>query len=184
LRGGSVDTVTNSYTLRAEIDGEIVARAANPGTEVQGQYSGGNPMELFTIGNLDRVWVIADVFEMDLDRVHVGSRVRVHVVAYPSRVFTGQVDWISGVLDPTTRTTRVRCVFDNSDRALHPEMFATIEIAVDPVHTLAIPRSALLRLGENTMVFVQRGPAPGGRIRFERVPVAVDDSVGENYYPV
>jgi cobalt-zinc-cadmium efflux system membrane fusion protein len=184
LRGGSGDTVTNSYTVRAEIEGEVVGRAANPGMEIQGQYSGGTPFELFTIGNLDRVWVVADVFEMDLDRVHTGSSVRVHVVAYPNRVFAGHVDWISGVLDPTTRTARVRCVFTNADRALRPEMFATVEISVDPVHTLAIPRNALLRLGDSTMVFVQRGPAPGGRIRFERVPVAVDDTIGENYYPV
>jgi cobalt-zinc-cadmium efflux system membrane fusion protein len=51
--------VTQEHTLRAPIDGDVIARSANPGTEVQGQYSGGNAVELFTIGELDVVWVVA-----------------------------------------------------------------------------------------------------------------------------
>ena len=62
----------------------------NPGAEVQGQYSGGAAVELFTIGELDSVWALADVFEMDLGRVRKGAPVTLKVVAYPDRVFSGQ----------------------------------------------------------------------------------------------
>ena len=66
LRAGGANHGSQSYTLRAPIGGEVIARNVNPGTEVQGQYTGGTVVELFTIGELDTVWVMADLFEMDL----------------------------------------------------------------------------------------------------------------------
>ena len=174
LRAGNVDSVTQSYTLSSPIDGEVLLRNINPGIEVQGQYSGGATQELFTIGELDRVWVLADLYEMDLARVHVGSPAQVTVVAYKGKVFTGQVDWVSGMLDPTTRTAKVRCTFDNPDKFLRPEMYSTVQISVDQKRALAIPRSSLLRLGEYKVVFVEVGEGEG-RARFERVPVEVDE---------
>src|SRR5262249_41039589 len=84
FRAGSVDRVTQEYTLKALIDGEVIARNVNPGQEVLGQYSGGTALELFTIGELDRVWVLADVFEMDLAKIKVNAPVTVKVVAYPN----------------------------------------------------------------------------------------------------
>jgi cobalt-zinc-cadmium efflux system membrane fusion protein len=194
LRAGNVDMVTQTYTLPSPIDGEVLAMNINPGSEVQGQYTGGATQELFTIGELDKVWVFGDVYEMDLARVHVGSPAAVTVVAYKDKVFNGQVDWISGTLDPNSRTARVRCTFDNADRMLRPEMYATIQISVEQKKALAIPRDALLRLGEYKVVFVQLGggaaaaapvsadagtipeAAPGeSLIKFERLPVDVDE---------
>jgi cobalt-zinc-cadmium efflux system membrane fusion protein len=182
FRSGSVDS--QEYTLRALIDGEVVARNVNPGVEVQGQYSGGNAVELFTIGELDQVWVLADVFEMDLARVHKGERVNIKVVAYPNKSFEGHVDWVSGSLDPSSRTAKVRCAVKNPDRELKPEMYATASISVAERKALAIPRSALLRIGDQTMVFVQTGTTPAGQLKFERRPVAVDEDEGGDYLPV
>ena len=182
---GAVDVVTQTYTLPAEIDGEVLMRAVNPGMEVQGQYSGGNTVEMFTIGDINRVWVMADVFEMDLARVQVGSPVAVRVVAYPDRVFSGRVDWVAGMMDPTTRTARVRCTLDNPDRALKPEMYATVAITVDQERVLAIPRSAFLRLGDQTVVYVAKGETPDGMHRYQRVPVTVaDEGEGSNWLAV
>ena len=79
LRLGNVGAVTQTYTLSAPVDGEVLMRNINPGIEVQGQYGGGTAQELFTIGEIDRVWVLADVYEMDLARVHVGAPVVVSV---------------------------------------------------------------------------------------------------------
>ena len=64
---------------------------------------------------------------------------------------------MSGMLDPNTRTAKVRCTFDNPDRLLRPEMYATMQISVEQKKALAIPRDALLRLGEYKVVFVQVG---------------------------
>lgn len=183
LRAGSYDAVSQTYTLRAEIDGEVVGRNLSPGMEIQGQYSGGTPVELFTIGELDRVWMVADVFEMDLARVHVGTAVTAKVLAFPQRLFEGKVEWVSGVLDPTSHTARVRCSFDNKDRMLKPEMYASVSIAVDQRMALAVPRSAVLRIGEQTVVFLDRGSTGQKRV-FERMPVHVDEAEGSAWLVV
>jgi cobalt-zinc-cadmium efflux system membrane fusion protein len=175
LRAGGVDTVTQTYTLVSPIDGEVLARNINPGIEVQGQYASGSAQELFTVGELDSVWVIADLYEMDLARVHVGAPVGISVVAYEGEVFAGTVDWVSGMLDPATRTAKVRCKLDNRDRKLRPEMYATARVSVDRKRVLAVPRSAVLRLGETVVLFVEVGRDPS-RVRFARVPVEVDES--------
>lgn len=175
LHVGNVDVVTQTYALPSPIDGEVLLRNINPGIEVQGQYSSGSTAsELFTIGELDRVWILGDIYEVDLGRVHVGATAQVSVVAYPGKVFKGSVDWISGSLDPNTRTAKVRCTFDNPDRLLRPMMYSTVQISVDQRKALAIPSSALQHLGEYKVVFIQKGESEG-KVRFERVPVDVDE---------
>jgi cobalt-zinc-cadmium efflux system membrane fusion protein len=183
LRTGSVDSVTQTYTLSSPIDGEVLLRNITPGIEVQGQYSGGTTQELFTIGEIDKVWVLGDLYEMDLARVHVGSPAEVTVVAYKDKVFRGQVDWVSGMMDPNTRTAKVRCTFDNPDRLLRPEMYATVRVSVDQKRALAIPRDALLRLGEYKVVFIEVGESQG-QARFERVPVEVDEGESNTWIEV
>jgi cobalt-zinc-cadmium efflux system membrane fusion protein len=168
--------VSDGFALVAQIDGDVVTRSINPGAEVQGQYAGGSSPELFTIGELDKVWVFADIYEVDVARVKVGAKVNVKVVAYPNRTFEGVVDWISGAMDPATRTARIRCTFDNPEKLLKPEMYATVRVSTDQRRALAIPRSSVLRLGDQTVVFVQEGRAPDGRYRFERLPVAIEDT--------
>jgi cobalt-zinc-cadmium efflux system membrane fusion protein len=174
LRVGNVDTVTQRYTLPSPVEGEVLLRNINPGVEVQGQYSGGASVELFTIGELDKVWVLGDLYEMDLARVGVGTPASVTVVAYPGKAFQGSVDWVSGSLDPNTRTAKVRCTFDNADKRLRPMMYATVQISVDREKALAIPRNALLRLGEDKVVFVELGESDG-RVRFREVAIDVDE---------
>ncbi len=184
LSAGGGDQVSQEFTLRSPIDGEVIARSVNPGMEVQGLYGGGTAAELFTIGELDSVWVMADVFEMDLGRLKTGAKVKVRAIAFPDQVFEGKADWVSDALDPTTRTARVRCVIDNPKHLLKPEMFASVTIEVDPRQVLALPRTAVLRLGEQTVVFVELEPAPDGRRRFEERPVAVEEEVSGDLVPV
>jgi cobalt-zinc-cadmium efflux system membrane fusion protein len=185
LRSGSVNAVTQEYTLRAPIAGEVITRTnLNPGTEVTGQYSGGNAVELFTIGELDEVWVLADIFEVDLPRVKAGGPVRVQVIAYPRNTFSGKVEWVADALDPVTRTAKVRCSIPNPDHELKPEMYATISIAAPGKPMLVVPREAVLRLGETTVVFVESGTTRTGQLRFARRPVIVDEEESEELVPV
>jgi len=106
------------------------------------------------------------------------------VIAYLSRTVQGVADWVSDALDGTTRTAKVRCKLDNPDRALKPEMYATAALVVDRHRTLALPRSAVLHLGDQIMVFVELGTAPDGRVRFERRPIAISEEMGGDYLPV
>jgi cobalt-zinc-cadmium efflux system membrane fusion protein len=177
------DVTGQSYTLRADLEGEVFMKAVSPGMELAGQYGGGNPFELFTIGQTDRVWVIADVFEFHIGRVKLGAKVVVEVASWPGRNFDGKVDWISGSLDPNTRATKVRCSFDNSDGALKPEMFATMKLSVDAKRAIAIPRSSVLRLGDQTVAFFDRG-AKGNKRRFELLRVTVDEGEGSDWLTV
>jgi membrane fusion protein, heavy metal efflux system len=177
LRAGGVNAVTQTYTLYSAIEGEVLARAINPGVEVQGQYTGGATVELFTIGDLSKVWVFADIYEMDLARMRVGTTAKVTVVSQPGKVFEGKVDWVANMLDPTTRTAKVRCSFDNPEMLLKPEMYATVQVSVQSRRALAIPRTAVFRLGDTTVAFVQKS-AEGGNVEFERTPVKVDEAEG------
>ncbi len=182
--GGAVDSVVSGFALTSGLDGEVIARNVSPGVEVQGQYGAGNAIELFTVGQLDAVWVLADVYEMDIARVKVGSKAVVKVVAYPEKIFEGKVDWVAGMLDPVTRTAKVRCTFDNPERLLKPEMYATIAIAVEQKKALAIHRTSLLRLGESTVVFIQNGQTGDGKLKYERIPVTVDEGEASEWLPI
>ncbi len=184
LHAGGGSYVQQGYTLTAPLDGEIIARSLTPGIEVQGLYGGAEPRELFTIGEVDTVWILADIFEQDLARVKVGTPVKVKVVSYPGEEFIGTVDWVASILDKETRTARVRCSFDNPKRLLKPEMYATVSFAVDANQVIAVPKSAVLHLGDSTMVFVEVGESSDKKVRYERRPVTVDEIDGAAFYPV
>jgi membrane fusion protein, heavy metal efflux system len=183
LRAGGFDTVSQGYALVAPLDGEVLARNLSVGTEVQGQYSGGT-QELFTIGELDEVWVLADLYEIDLARVQSGARCSVRTVAYREKTFEGKVDWISPMLDANTRTAKVRCTFANTERLLKPDMFTTVSISVASRKALALPKTAILHLGDQTVVFLDHGQAADNKHHFERLPVAVDEALGGRWLPV
>jgi cobalt-zinc-cadmium efflux system membrane fusion protein len=183
LRTGP-DIGGEDYVLRAPIDGEVVARNANPGMEVQGQYSGGTAVELFTVGELDQVWVMGDLHEQEMSAVKPGAEVQVRVVSAPDHVLPGKVDWVSPTLDPNTHTAKVRIRVANPDRLLKAEMYATISVPLVLPPTVALPRNALLHLGDQTVVFVALGEAPDRRLRFERRRVKVQEDVSGDFYPV
>jgi cobalt-zinc-cadmium efflux system membrane fusion protein len=178
FRHGSTSSAGQEVTLRSPIEGEVVARTVTPGMEISGQASGGTSPELFTVGDIDRVWAVADLFEMDLPKVKLGAKVSVRVVAWPDRVFNGKIDWISKVLDPASRSVRIRAVLDNPGHELLPEMIASMAVGTPARMALALPRAALLRLGEQTVVLVQTGANENGVSRFEerRVRVEADDT--------
>jgi cobalt-zinc-cadmium efflux system membrane fusion protein len=184
FRRFGLDEVTQKFALRSPIAGEVIARNVNPGTELTGQYATGSATELFTIGSIDNVWVFADVFEADMAQVQLGAPVTVSVVAYPGKPFQGRVDWISGSLDPTSHTLRVRCTIPNREHQLRPEMYATVGIGVAGDTTLAVPRSAVVRVGEQLVAFVETGVTENGMLRFARRPVRVDETVSGDLLPV
>ena len=182
---GDGDTLSQQFTLRSPIDGQVLARTANPGVEVQGQYSGGGAVpELFTVGSIDRLWLLGDIYELDLPYVQAGAQVELSLPAYPGRTFTAKIDWVSDVIDPVQRTAKVRCVLDNADGALRPEMYGVLRIPTPSRKLLAIPRDAVLRVGEEKIVFVADPPRPDGKLTFHRRRVQADESVHGELVPV
>ncbi len=115
----------------------------------------------YTIADLTNVWVLLDVYEKDLARVHIGDDVRVGVEAYPGEAFGGKVTYLSSLLDPATRTAQARVEIDNQDGRLRPGMFATAAITDTAVHgrkALVIPRDAVQRVHGKPVAFVEEKP--------------------------
>src|SRR5207247_4110005 len=104
------------------------------------------------------VWIDGNVFEKDLARVRLGQQVNISVTAFPGIVFTGKVILVSTVVDPDTRSVKVRTEVPNRDARLKPDMFANVEIITDVNRTaISIPQSALLNDGGQSIVFVAAG---------------------------
>jgi cobalt-zinc-cadmium efflux system membrane fusion protein len=179
LRSGGANFVSQSFSLTSPIEGEVIARMVNPGLEIQGQYDNGNTTELFTVGERDTMWLMSDVYEADVARVAIGAKVSVTTLAVPGKAFEGTVDWISGALDPSTRTVQVRCTLANPDKLLKPDMYATGQIVVPETDALAVPRAAVVHYGEQQVVFAQVGPG-----RFARMPVKADERAEGDWVPV
>ena len=177
LHGSPETGATQEFLLRAPLAGEIVHRAATPGLEVQGMLASANVVqELFTIGELDPIWIWGDVYERDLGRVRTGQPVAITSVAYPGRTISGTVDFVGAQLDPQTRTARIRCVVRNPEQLLKPEMFVTLSVEIETREALALPRSAVIKAGERQTVFVADGKTADGRSRFLQRAVELDDA--------
>jgi cobalt-zinc-cadmium efflux system membrane fusion protein len=144
--------LTATFSVTSPIEGIVVERNGTVGATV------GTDANVFKIIDISRVWIDANVFEKDLQRVKVGQGVRVSVPAFPGVIFTGRVILISTVVDPDTRSVKVRTEVPNPDGRLKPDMFANVELITDQhPSTISIPQTALLTDGDKTVVFVADG---------------------------
>src|SRR6266567_497366 len=140
------------FSLTSPIAGIVVERNATIGATV------GSDANLFKIVDISSVWIDANVFEKDLERVRRGQEVKVSVPAFPESNFSGKVILISTVVDPETRSLKVRTEVPNPNGRLKPDMFANVEIITDLRRAaISIPQSALLNDGGHTVVFVAAG---------------------------
>jgi Cu(I)/Ag(I) efflux system membrane fusion protein len=153
---------SRTVAVVAPIGGYVVSKTAVQGAFVQP----GN--ELFEIADLSRVWVLVDVYEYEVGRVRVGQNAEITVGAYPGERFVGRVGFLYPVVDPSTRTLRVRVELENRGMKLRPGMYAAATIQLDEARATVIPTEALVDTGEHQYVFVVKG---GGR--FEPRPVKV-----------
>jgi membrane fusion protein, heavy metal efflux system len=143
----------------------IELRAPEAGTIVEQNIAGyegvkslDNTPNLFTIANLAEVWVVCDVFENDLGEVHVGDSAEIRLNAFPDRIFKGRVADISRVLDPNTRSAKVRIVIGNHDGSLRPGMFARATFRSRKLaDRVLVPSSAIMRLHDRDWVFRKEG---------------------------
>lgn len=172
LLGSDLNRLSPIIEVKAPVSGSIVEQNTAGG---EGVKSLDNSPNLFTIANLSRVWVLCDVYENDLPQVHLGDYATVRLTAYPDRALRGRVNNISPVLDPATRTAKVRLELDNRGGLMRPGMFATAEFASQRNHDrIVLPVAAILRLHDKDWVFRAEG---GGRFRRTEVqagPVTQD----------
>ena len=148
-------TVRQRVRVYAEVDGVITHLGVREGIYVT------PATEIMSVARLDKVWVLAEVFERQAAWVKPGQSAEVELDYLPAATFLGSVDYVYPELDPKTRTLKVRIRFDNTAETLRPNMFARVTIQGDSVgQVVHVPREALIRGGSNDRVVVALG---GGR---------------------
>lgn len=138
----------------------LVIRAPFAGIVTEKHAIAGEPCDptklLYTITDLSSVWVALDISEKDLAKVRKGQSASISVGAYPDVTFEGRITFIADLVDQATRTVKARVEIANPERKLKPEMFATVDIALqaDAAPVLAVPEEALQNLDGHPVVFV------------------------------
>src|SRR5579872_6940930 len=149
------DPVSPEIAVFAPIAGVVVERLASPGQVLQAGAT-----QVFTISNMNTVWVLANVYEHDLGFVHLGDAVEIETDAYTTR-FHGKISFISPALDATSRTLQVRIVTDNAGGKLKKDLYVTAIVKAGVIqNALTVPDAAVLRTAENEpFVYVVAEPA-------------------------
>jgi Cu(I)/Ag(I) efflux system membrane fusion protein len=161
--------VSQRIRVFAESDGVIAHLGVREGIFVT------PATEIMSVARLDRVWVLAEVFERQSAWVQPGQEATVELDYLPGRTLRGSVDYVYPELDPTTRTLKVRLRFDNEGATLRPNMFARVVIdgsAIDDI--VHIPREAVIRGGSSNRVVVDLGDG-----QFESREVLIGIESGE-----
>lgn len=141
--------------IAAPISGTVIERTATQGEVV------GPDKAIFTVADLSSLWVIIDLYEKDLGRVHRGTPVKVATAAYADKSFRGVISHVGDVMDEKTRTVKARVEVENANRLLKPGMFATVSIDVkggEMEQAIMAPEEAVVMDGEERFVFVMTGP--------------------------
>jgi len=175
LLGVDKDHPSPIVNVAAPISGVITDQQVTNAAGVQG-LSGPNP---FTISDLSYVWIICDVYENDLDAVHVGESADISLNAYPGKVFKGRIDNILPILDPNIRTAKVRIEVPNPGM-MRVGMFVTATFyGKQPETHAAIPATAILHLHDREWVYT-----PIGAGHFKRLEVVTGNMLPGNLQEV
>jgi Cu(I)/Ag(I) efflux system membrane fusion protein len=144
-------TTRRTIVIDSPREGIVLAKTATKGMNVE------PGMDLFTIADLSRVWVQAEVYERDIAGIRVGQKAALTLEAMPGEPLYANVVFVSPTLSETTRTAKVRLEFDNRKGLLKPGMYATVELTVRMGSGLAVPEEAIIDTGERKIVFVALG---------------------------
>jgi cobalt-zinc-cadmium efflux system membrane fusion protein len=161
--------MTSQIPVIAPVGGEVVERLVGPG-----QLLMAGATQIFTISDMNTVWVLVNVYQGDMAYVHPGDSVDITTDSYPD-VFHGKISYIAPALDPATRTLQARIVTSNPGKKLKKDMYVTAAVQAGAIRdALIIPDAAVLRDTENQpFVYVQSGSN-----QFARRLIKVGDSQG------
>jgi membrane fusion protein, heavy metal efflux system len=177
LLSGDPTHPSSMIELRAPISGTIVEQNISG---FEGIKSLDNSPNLFTIADLTQVWIVCDVYENDLGDVRLGDTAEIRLNAYPDKTYHGKVADISRVLDPATRSAKVRIELPNRDGSLRPGMFAVATFRSRKSQSrIVVPSTAVIRLQDKDWVFRKEGPQ-----RFHRVEVRTLGGITDGMQPI
>jgi Cu(I)/Ag(I) efflux system membrane fusion protein/cobalt-zinc-cadmium efflux system membrane fusion protein len=160
-------------TIDSPVSGYVTERNALPSVYIEPST------RLYTVADLSRVWVYAQVFQDDIGRIRPGETARIAVDAYPGRNFAARVESILPQVDMTTRTVRVRLEVANPGVVLKPGLFVNVNLKNNLGQQLTIPASAVLHTGTRELVYVSDGSG-----RLEPKEVTLGSRSGDDYIVV
>ena len=139
-----------NLTLTSPINGFVMERNVFAKQRIMPETA------LYTVADLSRVWVVADVFEYEASGVRLGMPAAMTLSYLPGRTFRGKVNYILPQVDAATRTIKVRIEFPNADFALKPDMYGEVEFQTGGGRRLVVPQTAVMNSGDRQVVFVDR----------------------------
>ena len=170
-----VDTkeVKTELTLYAQKSGTVLEKNIIEGQKIM------SGVPLLKIANLSNLWLMADIYEYELSKISLGSKVNVNYNFLPGKSFNGKVSFIYPTIDPKLRTVKIRIDVNNQSGELKPEMFANVEIigndlGMSPV----VPENSVIRSGMKNIVIISLG---GGRFKPQEVQLG---GYSDGYYQV
>jgi cobalt-zinc-cadmium efflux system membrane fusion protein len=169
LLGLKPGTFGQKVTVTAPTSGKVLEMSV-----AAGEYRNDTNAPVMTIADLSTVWVSSDVPESAIRLIQPGERIDVELAAYPGETFHGKVTRIADVVDPQTRTIKVRAEMDNAHGKLRPEMYGTIRHTDSMKTRPVVPAGAVLQGDGKTTVWVETAPG-----RFQPVNVKVGERTGD-----
>jgi membrane fusion protein, heavy metal efflux system len=131
----------SNYIVHAPISGYIVEKQISANMQMRPD----NSSNMFTISDLQNVWVLANVYESDVAHIHQNEKVNVTTISYPDKRFAGTINKIYNVLDPDTKTMKIQINISNKEGLLKPEMFANVNVEQKTDSTmLCVPSNAVI----------------------------------------
>ncbi len=169
ILGVGTGTFGQRVTIHAPIAGKVLEMSV-----VNGEFRNDLSAPLMTIADLSSVWVTSDVPETAIRFVRVGERVKIDLAAYPGDTFRGRVALIGDLVDPQTRTVKVRAELANPDGRLKPEMFGNIQLAEQTEQRPTVPAAAVIASDGKTLVWreAKRGV-------FQKVAITTGVQIGD-----
>lgn len=140
-----------TFTLDAPRSGIVVAKQALAGMFIDPS------VELYVISDIEKLWVLADLYESDVPGVRLGDAATLSIEGIMGERVLAEVAFLPPTVEEATRTLKVRFNLENKDGAIRPGAFATVEMNVDLGRSLAVPEAAVIHAGRQAIVFVAQG---------------------------
>ena len=150
-RIGEMGEPVRTLTLYSPVDGHVVQKMAVQGMKVM-------PGEkLFDVADLGSLWVVADIYEVDLPLIRPDQEAVITLSAYPGQIYRARIDFVYPSLAGETRTARARFIIPNPGEKLKPQMYTEVEIRIDLGKRLTVPDDAVIDTGVRQIVYVDKG---------------------------
>ena len=129
------------YPIKSPVSGIVVQKNIALNMELRTE----DISPVFIVGDLDDVWVMANIYESDITKIKEGYDAEITTISYPDKVFRGKIDKIFSLMDAESKVVKARVTLQNPNFELKPEMFANVKVSYkEPVKKLTVPASALI----------------------------------------